>query len=266
MNSSIAITTTVIYRPERIPPRCRKPRPVFEQFVITTEVPSVSGGNAPVAAVLDSESLYSAAIDRPAAGLRYYGGNLYTRDGDNSANSTGFTIRTAECWTSDRAEAEERAVGHLKDLLIVDGMVWRRIGEPFYVVRVYGMSANHGGTTIGLDFLRDGTPLGAREFAVTEPEAAIEAALKVASKRRDTHYLEAIREFRGIKVLIPEAFKIAPQSARAASKEAEARALANEAASLLSESFDREQLRKIQDLLKDLDVLVWDSGVETVNR
>ena len=263
--NTITVTTTVTYHPERIPPRCRKPRPVDETFVMTTEIPSISGAQAPVAAIFPADGFVPHGIGRPKDGIRTFGGKLYASTG-RGAQSREFTNRTANVWETEKAAAEQYIREPFDSLLIIDGMIWDRINEPHYEVRRYGYGNNHGGTGISLVFPYRETELGSHTFAVTEPEAAIEAALEVAAGRGDTRYFDVVRGFDRLNVLIPEAFKILPQSARTASKEAEARTIADGVAALLKGSFGREALREARDLLRELDDTMLTQGIETVGE
>lgn len=263
--NTIAVTTTVTYHPERIPPRCRKPRPVAEDFVMTTEIPSVSGAQAPVAATFPESPFAPHGVNRPKDGIRTFNGNLYVSTG-RSAQSREFTNRTFETGESDKAAAEQHVSEPFASLVIINGMIWDRINEPHYEVRLYGMGHNHGGTGISLVFPYRESELGANTFAVTEPEAAIEAALKVAAGRGDTKSFDVIRGLDRLNVLIPEAFKILPASARTASKEAEARSIADQIAALLSGSFDREMLREVRDRLRELDDTMLTQGIQRVGE
>lgn len=262
--NTVTVTTTVTYHPERIPPRCRKPRPVAETFVMTTEIPSVCGAQAPVAATFP-EDLAPHGVSRPMAGIRTFGGKLYTSTG-HSAQSQKFSNRTDNVWEDEKAAAERYISEPFASLLIIDGMVWDRINEPHYEITRYGFGNNHGGTGLSLKFPYRETELGAECFAVTEPEAAIEAALEAAAGRGDTNHFDRIRAVGQLNVLIPEAFKIQPQKARSAGKEAEVRAAADSLAALLKGSFNREMLREVRDRLRELDDTMLTQGIQRVGE
>lgn len=72
-------------------------------------------------------------------------------------------------------------------------------------------------------------------------------------------------QFKGVNVLVPEAFRIVPQNIRKASKEAEARVFAGAVLTSLAGDFNREDLREARNAFKVLDDM-YTHGLETVER
>lgn len=264
---NFTITTTVTYRPFRVPPRCRKPRQVEETFTMTTDIPSLTSAEAPVACTFDENELLSHSIDRPGAGLRTYNGSFYTLFRDITAGSAHFPAeQERDSWAAEREEAEKEVTDRIGKMIVIDGKVWTSIGEPYYSVTTYGTGHNHGGTGISLNFQYEGVELNSHDYAATELEAAIQGAVEVATRRGDTRYFDHVRRFKGVNVLVPEAFRIVPSHMRKASKEAEARVIAGTVISALAGAFTREDLREARSALKELDDMMYTHGLETVGR
>lgn len=234
---------------------------------MTTAIPSLTADEAPVACTFDDDVFLPNSIDDPGAGLRTYNGSFYTPFRNITAGSTDFpSEQTRDSWAADRGEAEKDVTERLGLMIIIDGKVWSAIGEPYYSVNVYGLGHNHGGTGISVNCRYDGAELGARDYAATELEAAISGAVEVAAKRGDTRYFEHLKSFKGVNVLIPEAFQIVPRHMRTASKEAEARVVADSVRAVLGGDFDHEKLRTVREALKELEDLMYTHGIETVSK
>lgn len=264
--NTFEVTAKVTYRPERIPPRCRKPRRVDEVFEMTMEIPVLQGAQAPVACAFHADEFLPNGVQHPKEGLRFYGDRFYTRT-DATPGGDGFpAVRYIDTYTGDRREAEREAVAKFEDRIIVDGFVWKAIGEPYYSVVGYGLGNNHGGSGLHLNFMYGSKLMTSHDFAATELEAAIEGAVDFARGRGDDQSVNRLREFKGVKVLLPEAFKIVPQSLRAASKEAEARVIADRAAEMLSGDLTRESLREIEDMLKGIRDMMWHHDIDVIGN
>ncbi|BCW67338.1 hypothetical protein NicSoilB4_21010 [Arthrobacter sp. NicSoilB4] len=55
------VTADVSYRPYRVPPRCRKARPVDEVFTHYISIPSVTSNDAPVVAIVPDDRKIAAS-------------------------------------------------------------------------------------------------------------------------------------------------------------------------------------------------------------
>lgn len=106
----LVVTTAVTYTPERIPPRCRRPRPVREPFILTTKIPTVPGHHPPVAAVLPPKLQHRGVERRLKGGIRTYGGNLYA----SSRQSAQFTNRDENVWVTSKDEAGQSVAERFK--------------------------------------------------------------------------------------------------------------------------------------------------------
>ncbi|MCC3299293.1 hypothetical protein [Arthrobacter caoxuetaonis] len=264
---TFTITTTVTFHPLRVPPRCRKPRRVEETFTVTTDIPSVTAADAPVACIFDPGYQRLTHDETDEIALRTFDGSFYIQRRDVNAGDEDFpSERTWESRETDQVAAEREAHGRLWKYLVIDGKVWETIGEPYYSVNTYGTGNNHGGTGLSLNLLSAGQDVSSLDYAATELEAAIDGALEVAEARRDTEYFEHIRSFKGVNVILPEAFRIIPRDMRKTSKEAEVRVVADAMSAALSGPLDREKIRTVREALKELEDIMFNHGIDEVSR
>lgn len=264
--NTFEVTAKVTYRPVRIPPRCRKPRRVEEVFEMTLQIPVLQGAQAPVACAFHADEFDPHGIQHPREGLRFYKDRFYTKTDATPGSQSFPAVRFIDAYTEDRREAEREAAEKFEDRIIIDGSVWKVVGEPYYSVVGYGLGSNHGGSGLHLNFMYGSKLMTSNDFAATELDAAIEGAVEFALARGDDQSVNRLREFKGVKVLLPEAFKIVPQSLRAASKEAEARVIADRAAEMLSGDLTRDHLREIEDMLQGIRDMMWAHDINVIGN
>jgi hypothetical protein len=264
---SFTITANVAYRPYRIPPRCRKARPVDEVFHYHISVPSVTADEAPVVAVVPDDRGYLGSSRGGDVDMRCFDGQLYVAllDGDNPvmAGSRMFPAKvTHTSYEHDSFKATVEAKKSFDGNLVIDGQVWKSAEEPSYTIMTMGMGGNHGGTYLELSFFDRG--MTGRRFPVTEYDHAIESAIEFAEKRGDTNSLRMIRETPKVLVLDSTAFKIPTEASRIAGAEAEVRALVAKATAVLAGVVSRDSLRGVKKLVEEADSLFWQHGLDTV--
>lgn len=80
-----------------------------------------------------------------------------------------------------------------ENLIIVGDEMWRRTGEPGYVVRTYGFGSNHGGTGLHIEAIDGGE---GNRYRLDEFEQARDYAIEVAADRGDT---ESVARFEKMK-------------------------------------------------------------------
>lgn len=261
--SDFVITSTITYRPHRIPPRCRKPRPVAETFTHEFRIPCLAPEAAPVVALVPDDHGYLGAAAGQDAPLRAYNGQLYSalaRDGRPiKAGSGAFPATVArdthEAWQDD---AIREAGNGFKDLLIIDGGVWKPAKEPVYSIVTLGMGDNHGGTHLEIDY----AGRYVRQFPLTDYDAAVEAAVAFAEKRGDTHSIPLIRQAPKATILDPTAFKVSTGAERRAAAEEAINALLTKARTRLAGTQTRMTLREVRELLDEAGTLMSESGIE----
>ena len=257
------VTATVSYRPYRVPPRCRKARPVEESFKHHIGIPAVTSEDAPVVALVPDDRGYLGTARGGDVEMRGHDGDLYVAliDGDKPvvAGSAKFPAAVKHAsYEHDSYEAMREAEKTFKGILIIDGQVWKVAEEPFYTIVTMGL----GGTYLELAFMDRG--MGARRFPVTEYDHAVESAVEFAQKRGDTGSIQMIRETPKVEVLDPTAFKIPTEASRLAGAEAEVRAMVAKATGLLSGPVTRDRLRDVKKLIEEADGMLWQHGLDTV--
>lgn len=192
-----------------VPPRCRKPRPVTHAAQVQVEVRAVTAAEAPVAFRVNDWS-------EDENEIRTFAGRLFapyrptarqdepTRPGDESFPQNVDFTRTYYGAELDSEEAFKRAIEDFyASFLIIDGIVWEEVSEPFYVVTTFGMGNNHGGTALMVNG-NGGTVFRADEF-----DEALAHAIETAEDRGDTKNVHNFKtdpeQYRAIDVLIPDA-------------------------------------------------------------
>lgn len=207
MRTAFTVTTTVTYFPARLGAFRRYPRAVRETFPMTVDIASVTGAEAPVAASFP-KGCPTDGVEFPEEGLRFFEGSLYALDGNKVAGSSQFPLTQTDCiGDGNRDLVEEVIRAKYAQLLIVDGRVWAKVGEPSYWIETTPSE-----TKLRIVFFRTAGKTGARDFSVHEPEAAVREATKIAAGTGDGESVAAITKgFQPLEVVIPEAFTFETQ-------------------------------------------------------
>lgn len=203
-----------------IPPRCRKPREREVKGVCSVSVPSVISDEAPVAMRHEDCWWRPKVIE-----YRWYRKKLYKRVlfSDYLCNAEGWwpleelkkhfhkSYIPYYQYGQDEADAIAKCKEHAKEFLIVDGnQIWKRVGEPRYVIATFGLGHNHASTALMIDNEYNSNISADRYFNALEREKAIERCVEVALNRGDTDSVDDIRDSWPIEVLIPEAVRCKP--------------------------------------------------------
>lgn len=203
-------------------PSARSQKYSFEEVrgEIKVSIPSVSDQEAPVAFRLSD---YSHKEEKNTE-IRWYQGRCYHRC---TYRHTGGDELHIEWLTEKDAKGEMRVTlpyGHArsrelcikeyrkaaKDLLLIDGYLWRVCGEPRYVIKTFGLGHNHGGTGMFVENWYNSNISRERYFSALEGDKAVAYANKVAERRGDTNDVGKFEKM--IEVLIPEAVSIRPDA------------------------------------------------------
>lgn len=261
--SDFVITSTISYRPYRIPPRCRKPRPVEETFTHEFRIPCVTSEDAPVVAWVPDDHGYLGAPAGEDAPLRTHNGQLYAaqaRDGRSTKAGSGAFPATRQFESRDSWDggAIREAGKQFENILIIDGEVWKTAKEPAYAIVTLGMGENHGGTYLEIDY----AGRYARQFPLTDYDAAVEAAVAFAEKRGDTGSIQIIRKTPKATVLDPSAFTIPTAAERQAAAQAEIQGLVQKARAGLAGPLTRMSLRQVKDLIDEVTDLMSQAGID----
>jgi hypothetical protein len=98
ITESFTVTAEIAYRPYRIPPRCRKERPVNEVVTHPHFHPAVTSADAPVVAIVPDDRGYLGTVRGGDVEMRHYDGRLYVALTDENnpvtAGSPGSRVRS----------------------------------------------------------------------------------------------------------------------------------------------------------------------------
>lgn len=202
------------YTENQIPKRCRKPRRVALNDTFEGEVREITGDQAPIAIVAKFDEL---GVPQEVP-YRWFEGALWTAIKMVSCRPRGYTSGqddwdhqkipdrldlSAEAGSSagyyygltglphweSREVVEEFLRQRLHSSLLIDGVPHLPVGEPRYVVMTFGLSHNHGGTSIHATDHYNSNIAEQAYFSLLEAKQAIAYATRVATDRGDTESL-----------------------------------------------------------------------------
>ena len=226
------------YHENVIPPKCRKPRLVrFDDGEFTIEISEVSASDAPVAI-----RAKGAFIHRPDKSYtleyRWWNGRLWSAknidgveprgrtsrqdDWDYPAWPSELDLRSENGWQDDYTyslynrshDGREQIHQYLADVaqhhLVIDGVPYRPVGEPRYVVMTFGLGQNHGGTACMMDSFYNSNISKDRYFSLLQRDQAIALATQIATQRGDTKSLPIDPHGPEWEICIPAAIQVNP--------------------------------------------------------
>ncbi|MFJ3109933.1 hypothetical protein [Pseudomonas putida] len=227
------LTIRFSYIADVIPPRCRNPRPVrFDDGVEVVTLREIEALAAPVAII-------STKADGPVPvriEYRWFEGQLWTScsvfacqrqaqtsggaDFEYSSPGTELSLITDSATLSDHrlgiyvsSSVGQEAIGQYlqhwaRGLIYIDGTLYRPAGEPRYVVMTFGLSNNHGGTSVLCTDYANSNIKEDAYFSLFQLAQAQQYAGRIAAARGDT---KSFRSDPGLsfQVLIPKAIQIA---------------------------------------------------------
>lgn len=217
------IKCEVKYLEEYIPPRCRKPRYREAVKEITYTIPECMYEDAPIAFRVEG---CGPLPGQPESTMehwdeyRWYKNKLYTR-----VKASEKTCGDKGWWTIDKLislhsthrhwnysanfnEVRKDARYDLSKYLIINGdEVWKKVGEPRYVIMTFGLGGNHASTDLMTSVSYNPNIASSSYFNALQRDEAIARAKEVALGRGDTDSVDSIGEFWRIEVLIPEAVR-----------------------------------------------------------
>lgn len=214
---------------QRIPPRCRKPRRVSRDSSVELDIREVTAEQAPVAIRVGPEDS-SLGFE-----YRWFDGRLWTSVNVSSVRPpplaaggkiwdcmpvpSRLDLRGDSAWSHEhlhRMDATRRDHEAMvasftvwaADTLIVDGVTYRPAGEPRYVVVTFGLSNNHGGTSVMLTDHYNENLRADRYFGLSERGRAVKVGDEVARDRGDTKSLPMRVLGPEIEVLMPDVLQV----------------------------------------------------------
>ncbi len=224
------INSKIRYEEEYLPTKCHRiPRIRAVEETVQLELRELSRKDTPVAMVVTDYKSYVDETGENQFGLRdtpylAVDGQLFTekRDMQGSLDKGPFTTeqflhnvkRTADCtWSWHKNKDRESMLRDLKEFVdshvLIDGVFFRKAGEPRYVIHTFGLGHNHGGTSLSVSNYYNENIRKDNYFNALQREEALAYARDVATKRGDTESLGTF-EVKNIQVLIPEMVRCNP--------------------------------------------------------
>lgn len=234
-------TINYSYVAQVIPPRCRKPRAQrFDDGVVVVSIREVTSKQAPVA-ILGAEMDFASGNYMEAVSYRWFDGRLWADvpvHGCSRRREVRYPVMPSELnLITDSAmlsnnhfgiyvgahEGKDGIAAHLQacstDWLIIDGQLHRTAGEPMYVAMTFGLSHNHGGSSLLADDHLNPNIKPEAYFSLLEKEQADAYTLAIAHNRGDTVKVSTDPGFQ-FEVLMAEAIRWKNPAACAESSEA----------------------------------------------
>ena len=216
---------------------------------LTHDVVELTSDQAPVAATVPDGFTFKSPERGHRAEVRIHDGNFYRQQLDSpwqSPLTPEFPYLAVHMNTTyghhDTEHQARRAVrSGLTRIVLIDGAFWLRVEEPVLYVGINGISIDVRAN--------NGLLVPARTFALTEADAAVEAARSL--REEDAMVRSSCRPSAldpGVEVLIPSAFKLATNRVRMSFAQDEAEADARRAIALLG-SVDARSLHEAGTLL-----------------
>lgn len=105
----------------------------------------------------------------------------------------------------------KRLKKEMSQYLIVDGVLYEMvIGKPYFNIYTFGLGNNHGGTALFVSYSTSPKQIVKQSkgmsFCITDENNAVETAIKIATNRGDTNYIDIIKK-KKIDIKNPDFFK-----------------------------------------------------------
>ncbi|WIB65432.1 hypothetical protein [Curtobacterium sp. MCBD17_040] len=190
---------------EEVPPvgRQRKPRRERKSGTICVTLPVIAAEDAPVTFRVPSEFTDDESEVRE---FRTYDGALYWSTPFHDTHATAEQLlgqvasRVGQETHPSKDHAQREAQERLRDIVVIDGIVWERTAEPGYQIRTYGEPGGKDSrTTIGYG-IKAADKHGDPWFPASPAGygTAVHAALELAAQRGDTESMERIPQTKQI--------------------------------------------------------------------
>lgn len=227
-NNFFQVTIKYSFAEILIPKKYLKVNPQYSEDIFTAKIHVINRKNAPVAFLVKEYS-------REPRKVRLYNGNLYRQiqyakpQIPNSIIYGPVQYVTPKNQTAEAVNWQSRLLNfgtwnkkycyltqgltcdliklNTQKYIIVDGMAYERIGEPYYYTDGVGTGNNEGFTGFFIGWAKD-TDREIWGWTALDKAAAIEKTVKLAINRGDTDSIENIlNPYYNIEVFIPEAIK-----------------------------------------------------------
>lgn len=215
----VKISISFYYYESYIPKRCRKPRFNEKTKEVKLKVRSVTSQEAPVAFRLSDYH----HVSENTTEIRFFKGKLWEQVNNRrmfcggDLNQVGFEDLPRLLYPGLTYDEKERSRDYcisrykeeIRRFLVIDGKIWRRVGEPRYVVNTFGLGHNHGGTGLFVETFYNENIAKRNYFSALDVDKAVAYANEVARRRGDTNDVGKFEKM--IEVLMPECVKVKPR-------------------------------------------------------
>lgn len=214
MNFDLKIKYQEGYLPTK---RHRKLRYKTIEEVISVEIKEINKDLAPIAFRVDdceyrlyNDNLYRRVDDVMYCSdeTEYLKGNVIEQFKYSFLNHSSFYGFKED---ETREVMLDKVNNYLNRFVIIDDTVWRITNEPRYVIHVFGLGNNHGGTSLSVTNCYNPNISNKAYFNANEREKAVNKALDIAIGRGDTKYVDYIKNSPIIEVLMPNMVKCNPK-------------------------------------------------------
>lgn len=214
----VKISITFYYYEPFIPPRCRKTRYIKKTEEVKFKVRSVTSQEAPVAFRLSDYH----HVSENTTEIRFFKGKLWEQVNNRrmfcggDLNQVGFEDLPRLLYPGLTYDEKERSRDYcisrykeeIRRFLVIDGKIWRRVGEPRYVVNTFGLGHNHGGTGLFVETFYNENIAKRNYFSALDGDKAVAYANEVAQRRGDTEDVGTFEKM--IEVIMPDCVKLKP--------------------------------------------------------
>lgn len=217
------IKTWIKYEEGYIPPRCRKMRYRECEEYVNTNLQEVELSDMQLA--FEDKSYFGKGK------IYFYHGKLWCKSkmndicaGEDDEHGYHTPLEAFIWWKEhsscyfgnrwddgvhpDKEVIMKRLRKDMKKYLLVNGKLFQQTPEPRYVINVFGLGHNHGGTGMFCEYRYNPNICKDSYFPATEGEAAVAYANKTAAERGDTKDVGKFKPF--IIVHMPELVKVKP--------------------------------------------------------
>lgn len=197
--------------------RHRKLRYKTIEEVISVEVKEINKDLAPIAFKVDDceYRLYNDNLYRRADDIMYCSGETEYLKGNVIEQFKYSFLNHSFFYGFKEDETKEvmldKVNNYLNRFVIIDDTVWRITNEPRYVIHVFGLGNNHGGTSLSVTDYYNENISNRAYFNANERKKAVNRALDIAIGRGDTKYVDGIKNSPTIEVLMPDMVKCNPK-------------------------------------------------------
>ncbi len=218
------VTREVRYSEEYLPPRCRNMRSREVTANFSGEIKEVNRDDAPVAITQYGYQPRDCG-SRNRTEYHWYDKRLFSR-----VRLSGFVCLSGWGGKSKRnrwarpsdidfdrwrgvvspEQVQQKLDEYFRRYLLIDGKLYREIGEPRYCIYTLGLGHNHGSTFLSVDNHYNSNIAWSRYFRCDEMEKALATHKKIALARGGTNSVPS-KGHAKFEIMIPKAVRLHPK-------------------------------------------------------